>query len=123
MSILKKCDSEKDNYKILIDLKSICRIDNDGYPVLHPCRLRAVNNLYDNGNRIIIFTSTTKDKSDIVESRLSDLKYHKIIFDFEDGLDFIVSDLSRENLPFFNELFDRNYTITRLPYRVNYVSI
>ena len=121
MSILKKNQLEKDNYKILIDLLSICRLDDDGYPLLHPCRLKAVNHLYDNGNKIILFTSITEDKKNVVESRLSDLKYHKIIFDFEEDVDFIVSSDSRENRSFFNELFDRNYKISHPPYAMEYI--
>lgn len=109
----------KKNYNILIDLDSLCKIHESYKIIFHPCRLKAVNSLHENGHIITIFTSIGEDKKQIILPQLINLKYHKIKFGFED-VDFIVSYKSREQVPFFNELFDRNYKIEPLPYLISY---
>jgi hypothetical protein len=122
MSIIKQYQRPpKDNYSILIELESISRISFDDIVTFHPCRLMAVNNLYDNGHKIIIFTTIDEGKKEIILPQLSDLKYQEIKFGFIDA-DFIVSWKSREQVPFFNELFDRDYQIKPLPYLITYDS-
>ena len=60
MSILqlKHGDIVKDNYRICIDLDTLCTVHKfeDNRLVFHPCRLKAVNELYKNGHEIIINT-------------------------------------------------------------------
>lgn len=120
MSIIKQYQKPpKDNYSILIELDSISKISNENIVTFHPCRLKAVNQLYDNGHKIIIFTTIEEEKKDIIIPQLRDLKYHDIKFGFVDT-DFIVSWKSREQVPFFNELFDRNYEIKPIPYLITY---
>tara|TARA_R100000005_G_C4932965_1_gene161035 strand:+ start:186 stop:554 length:369 start_codon:yes stop_codon:yes gene_type:complete len=118
MSIVKR-GSEKENYSIAIDLKSIA-IVNDLNIKFHPCRLKAVNNLYEKGQKIIIFTDILEENEKFVKEQISDLKYHQIVFNIFKDVDFIVSSNSRENISFFNEVFDRNYEIKPLPYLISY---
>jgi len=109
---------EKDKkYQIAIDLECLGMLNDDVW-IFHPCRLRAVNKLYENGQKIIIFTTCSKDK---ILDQIKELNYHEIIFDHAD-YDFIVSWKSREQIPFFNELFDRDYKIEPLPYLIDYIS-
>ena len=117
MSIVKR-GCAKENYSIAIDLKSIA-IVNESNIKMHPCRLRAVNNLYEKGHKIIIFPDILEDKKEYVVKEIIDLKYHQIIFNMFD-VDFIVSTCSREQVSFFNEVFDRDYEIKPLPYLTSY---
>ena len=122
MSIIKakqkKSGIEKDKkYQIAIDLECLGMLHDDVW-TFNPCRLRAVNKLYENGQKIIIFTTYSKDK---ILDQIKELNYHEIIFDHAD-YDFIVSWKSREQIPFFNELFDRDYKIEPLPYLIDYIS-
>lgn len=125
MSIIKNYQKEnnlvKDTYNILIDLESICNINylNDERIVFHPCRLKAVNSLYDKGHIINIFTRIDSSKRENIIQQLEDLKYHNIIFDFI-NVDFIVSSKSREQISFFDELFDRDYEIKPLQHLISY---
>lgn len=121
MAIIKQYQRnyQKDSYSVLIDLNSISRISDENTINFYPCRLKAVNQLYDNGHKIIIFTTFEEEKKDIIIPQLKELKYHDIKFGFVD-VDFIVSWKSREQVPFFNELFDRDYQIKSLPYLITY---
>lgn len=124
MSIIKlhqKQNNLKENYKILIELDSISIITSENIINFHPCRLKAVNKLYDKGHEITIFTTIEEEKKDIIIPQLKELKYHNIKFGFI-NVDFIVSWKSREQIPFFNELFDRSYEIKPLPYLITYDS-
>ena len=120
MSILrpKSSDIVKDNYRICIDLDTLCNIRKfeDNKLVFYPCRLKAVNELYKNGHEIII---TTVYSEDIIASQISELNYHEIKYDFM-SIDFYVSKRSRGNTSFFNELFDRNYEIKPLSWEITY---
>jgi len=111
----------KETFDISIDLECLGYLNDNKEITLHPCRKNAVNHLYDNGHKIIIFTSTKSEEKDNIIEGLKDLKYHQIIFDYVE-CDFIVSNKSREQTPFFNELFDRNYEIKHLPYLIEYFS-
>jgi hypothetical protein len=117
MSIVKR-GCVKENYSIAIDLKSIA-IVNDLNIKFHPCRLKAVNNLYEKGHKIIIFTDIKEDNEKFVKEQILDLKYHQIVFNMF-NVDFIVSTNSREQISFFNEVFDRDYEIKPLPYLISY---
>ena len=120
MSILqlKSGDIVKDNYRICIDLDTLCTVHKfeDNRLVFHPCRLKAVNELYKNGHEIII---TTVYSEDIIAPQISELNYHEIKYDFM-NIDFYVSNRSRGNTSFFNELFDRNYEIKPLSWEITY---
>tara|TARA_B100001287_G_scaffold271403_1_gene271646 strand:- start:58 stop:432 length:375 start_codon:yes stop_codon:yes gene_type:complete len=123
MSIVKLKQKEKgitenQKYDIAIDLECLGLYQDAGWK-FHPCRLRAVNKLYENGQKIIIFT--TQSMSGELLDQIKELKYHRIIFNHVE-CDFIVSNKSREQIPFFNELFDRDYKIEPLPYLIDYVS-
>jgi hypothetical protein len=124
MGIIRRRQYDKQNhikkiFDISIDLDCLGTIKSDNTIVFHPCRLNAVNTLYEKGHKIIIFTS--KSKNDIIIESIKNLKYHKIIFDHVE-CDFIVSNAAREQTPFFNELFDRNYDIKPLKYLTEYYS-
>jgi hypothetical protein len=121
MAIIKQYQRnyQKDSYSVLIDLNSISRISDENTINFYPCRLKAVNQLYYNGHKIIIFTTFEEEKKDIIIPQLKELKYHDIKFGFVD-VDFIVSWKSREQVPFFNELFDRDYQIKSIPYLITY---
>lgn len=122
MSIIKHHQKPpKDNYSILIELESISFVSDEDIVRFHPCRLKAVNELYNKGHKIIIFTTIDNEKKEIILPQLKELKYHDIKFGFID-VDFIVSWKSREQIPFFNEIFDRNYEIKALPYLIEYYS-
>ena len=120
MSILqlKSGDIVKDNYRICIDLDTLCTVHKfeDNRLVFHTCRLKAVNELYKNGHEIII---TTVYSEDIIAPQISELNYHEIKYDFM-SIDFYVSKRSRGNTSFFNELFDRNYEIKPLSWEITY---
>ncbi len=124
MGIIRRRQYDKQNqikkiFDISIDLECLGTINSDNTIVFHPCRLNAVNTLYEKGHKIIIFTS--KSKNDIIIDSIKNLKYHKIIFDHVE-CDFIVSNAAREQTPFFNELFDRNYEIKPMKYLIEYYS-
>ena len=109
---------ENQKYQIAIDLECLGFYQNGAW-MFYPCRLKAVNKLYENEHKVIIFTTQPKDSKILDE--IKELNYHRIIFDHVD-CDFIVSNKGREQIPFFNELFDRDYKIEPLPYLIDYNS-
>ena len=120
MSILRHDLKGKDQYRICIDLDSIGSIQKHDDPwkvVLNPCRFRAVKELYDQGHYIILVTNESSDKESLISPQLEynnqRLPYHEIIYNHVEA-DFYVSEGSRQQLSFFDELFDRNYEIKPL---------
>lgn len=125
MAIIKSSQPNtiKDSYNILVDLESLCSIPDlkNNKIYIKPCRLKAINSLFDEGHKITIFTSIKEEYREEILPQLIDLKFNDIKFNFIlDEVDFIVSSKSREQVPFFNEVFDRDYTIKPLPYVVTY---
>ena len=108
-------------YRICFELECCLGVpqENPKDFFISPCRLRAVNKLYDNGHTIIINTKRSESLKEITLDQLKELKYHEIYFSKPDA-DFYVSDESREQASFFNELFDNDYKIETRPYLIEY---
>ena len=69
-----KQNNLKENYKILIELDSISIVTSENIINFHPCRLKAVNELYDKGHEIIIFTTIEEEKKRYYHSSVERVK-------------------------------------------------
>lgn len=111
----------KTKYKICFELEDTLGVNqkNPEEFFISPCRLKAVNQLYENGHTIIINTKRDESLKKLTLKQLEELKYHEIYFNKPEA-DFYVSNESREQAPFFNELFDNDYKIEARPYLIEY---
>tara|TARA_B100001093_G_scaffold511743_1_gene580299 strand:- start:16703 stop:17011 length:309 start_codon:yes stop_codon:yes gene_type:complete len=92
---------------------TICSISTEDYSLAEPYkeRIRQINELYDNGNEIIIFTArgskTGIDHRKLTEQQLQSwgLKYHNLLF-HKPFADYYIDDKSIDFFGWFKKGFD-----------------